>query len=687
MGDPVTALAAQQAVTIGAGLVKEGYKFGRRIQQAHGKVRAFESNITTANDILQAALSASSEVPRIQTQVDALRTALVAAQSKQEYELKHPKDGSIKKTAVACSDASIDRLARELGGAVQALDASAGLCNLDIAVQVHKLVEALPSTHGELLRKHEIQQRQWIEQHVGDRMHQLAMQQHASMQQMVYQMALNQREQHQHLFEVMQQSIARRDFTRIEQLHAFANQPNRVGRALPTREAVFTFIADVTKGVSGTVKAVESDLGIASKDIANQYIMHRADYLMDGADDFEIFISRWQPRDGLRRFEIRTRRHKILDFIPGFDCRPSHDYCFDYADFLRHLAELMAVLSPKIIPHSSLHGGLRLELGDVDCPLQVRCIKLQAIDMGYVAISRLDTLGLRCYDECEITHLYHVAGWVYRVVVAGETSVRKDIIDARHTSSFIAEVEALAALQHAPNVAKLHGLITTQNGQVVKGMLVELLDPLAQFIDSTSGLDLDGWYETFTTRHARTLAAAHEIIQIVADVHNMGFFIGEVVAGQFGLTDDDHIKLLGFKRRGCPATSRPPETYKNTSAGRANSEDETSDVFDEPSSRLGIKSDIWQMGALLLAMLLGTQRQRQQTRAGLVAALREQQYPEWMGALILSCLAPSPQKRPSACELLQFFRSQQTRTNNKAGLAKRRGSLVVPLMVEKRCRV
>ncbi|KAK5729105.1 hypothetical protein LTR15_002246 [Elasticomyces elasticus] len=687
MGDPVTALAAQQAVTIGAGLVKEGYKFGRRRQQAQGKVRAFESNITTANDILQAALSASAEVPGIQTQVTALRTALVAAQSKQEYELKHPKDGSIKKTAVALSDSSIDRLAGELGGAVQALDASVGLCTLDVAVQVHKLAQALPSTHRELLRKHEIHQRQWIEQHIGDRMHQLAMQQHASMQQMAYQMALNQRQQQQHLLEIMQQAVAGRDSTRIEQLRAFTNQPNRVGRSLSTREAVFTFVADVMKSVSGTVEAVESDLEIASKDVASQYIMHRADYLMDGADEFEIFISRWQPRDGLRRFEIRTRRSKILDFIPGFNCRPRQDCCFEYTDCLRHLAELMAVLSPKIIPHSSLHGGLLLELGDVDFPLQVRCRRLQAIDMGHATISRLDRLGLRSYDESEITHLHHVAGWVYRVIVAGETYVRKDIIDARHTSSFIAEVEALAALQHAPNVARLHGLITTQNGQVVKGMLVEMLDPLAQFIDSTSGLGLEGWYDTFSTRQARKLAAAHEIIQIVADVHNMGFFIGEVVAGQFGLTDDDHIKLLGFKRRGCPPMSRPPETYKNTHVGGANSEDETSDVFDEPSSRLGIKSDIWQMGALLLAMLLGNEMRSQHTRAGLVAALREQQHPEWMGALILSCLASSPQDRPSACEVLQFFRSQQTRTNDTAGPAKRRGSLVVPSMVEKRCRV
>jgi len=95
MGDPVSNLAAKEAVTLGASLVTESYKFGKLIRQASKKAKSFESTIAAADGLLRAAASQIPEVPAIEPQVDGLRRALVSAQCKQEYELKKPRDGAL----------------------------------------------------------------------------------------------------------------------------------------------------------------------------------------------------------------------------------------------------------------------------------------------------------------------------------------------------------------------------------------------------------------------------------------------------------------------------------------------------------------------------------------------------------------------------------------------------------------
>ncbi|KAK5734261.1 hypothetical protein LTR17_009092 [Elasticomyces elasticus] len=655
MPEPLTAFAAKEAAIIGSGLAKEGYQFVRRVQQAPEKARGFESRINAAENILRNAASNLSETEVIQPHLAAVRTAVVAAQSKHEYELRNPKSGKISKTSVATSDTSIDRLKDDLGGALQGLHASVGLQTL--------LVQGSPAAYEELLRRRDAQQRQWFE----ERLQMLK-------QEMFQEFALSQQQLLQDLFGSMKQPIEQHTAAIhgiLPQLQQFTPGQALASSVNGNDDTMFTFVVDITAALGSIVdvesvdplntdpELLASDFGDTS--LPQEFIINRADR-PDGLpnDDLIIVFSRWRPQDGLRRFEIHARACDLLRFLPeykGLHAGP-HTRWWDYHLQLQNLATIM---SPNVIPHSSQTGRLLLELGDTASPLRVRCLKPSTNVAIYPPLSVFTGYDLRCYDESEITVLDRLAGWVYRVELDGQLLTRKDVVDPGQLESFVAEVEALHELQNVKNIVRLHGLVTSGAQRIVKGMLLERLEPLGRIITSDSGLVFDQVDAPFRISFPGVVGPgvriAEDILQIVVDVHDKGFVIGEVVSAQFGLTADHQVKLLGIKKRGSPLEARAPETMAKSEEAQPSIFVRQS-VFEKASRRLSTKSDIWQLGALFLTMIAGCDRQQARTCAGEGAECEihhVDRWSRWLLPMITSCLATDPAMRPSALQVLQDF--------------------------------
>ncbi|KAK5676311.1 hypothetical protein LTS10_011123 [Elasticomyces elasticus] len=615
MPEPLTAFAAKEAAIIGSGLAEEGYQFVRRVQQAPEKARGFESRINAAENILRNAALNLSETEVVQPHLAAVRTAVVAAQSKHEYELKNPKTGKISKTSVATSNTSIDRLKDDIGGALQGLHASVGLHTLEVTTQTHKLVQGSPAAYEELLRRRDVQQRQWFE----ERLQMLK-------QQMFQEFALSQQQLLQNVFGSMMQPIEQHTAA----LHGLLPQlqqailTDKLPPANGNEDIVFTFVADITA---------------APGSIVDEFIINRADRpdeLPD--DDLIIVFSRWRPQDGLRCFEIHARACDLLRFLPEYRGLYSgpHTRWRDYHEQLQNLAANMR---------------------DLESPLQVRCLKPSNADRIYPPVSKFTRYDLQCHDESEISVLDHLAGWVYRVELNGQRLTRKDITDPSQLEGFIAEVEALYELQGVKNIVKVHGLVTSGAQAIVKGMLLERLEPLGRSISIGSGLVLDlvdnPFRISFPGGVGPGVQIIQDILQIVVDVHERGFVIGEVVSAQFGLTDDHRVKLLGIKKRGSPLGAHAPETRAKFGEARLSIFVRES-IFEQASRRLSTKSDVWQLGALLLDMITGYE-----ILAGEVADFeihRMDHRVRWLLPMIRSCLATDPARRPSASQVLQDFR-------------------------------
>ena len=378
-----------------------------------------------------------------------------------------------------------------------------------------------------------------------------------------------------------------------------------------------------------------------------RWIINRADPLGNG-DATKICVSWWSSGESIRRFELRSTCHSLSSFLPDFE-RVSSTFRYTYTDYYGALVNLMDVLGPNILGHAASRECLVLQLGGPDQPLLVRGITDTSSSLVYPPVSEFSALHLRTYREQEFTSLRGLAGWVYRVSIGEQSFVRKDIVDRSQLDSFKFEVSTLADLQYCQNVVKLFGLVVSNDGQRVRGMLVESLTP--------------GFCIGNLTPGKNQLRAAEQILQILVDVHATGIALGEVVAAQFGLTEDFVVKLVGVKRRGCPLSSQPPETTTNHAMDAGNAFHEG--IFDKAPMRLSIKSDIWQLGRLFLDLFLGCDVARSfleaetPTQQHLADWLTEMRNPSWLASLIMSCLEREPQARPFAKELLQTFREQR----------------------------
>ena len=296
------------------------------------------------------------------------------------------------------------------------------------------------------------------------------------------------------------------------------------------------------------------------------------------------------------------------------------------------------------MPYSSTARCLVLEIESMFTPLEVRCSYHAQHAVDYPPLSQLDAYRLPCFAETEITKLDSIGGWVYRVEIHGNTYVLKDIGSMSVLGDFMTELEALIALQELPNVAKLYGLVTCSDKRVVKGVLVEYLQPLHRFIEHGFRLEYifraqsqaDRAYVDPTTR---TLDLMQEIVEIISNVHEANFVITGVIAERFGLTKDGHVKLMDLGKQ---YSLHPDEQELDWHSFERN---------------------VHQMGELLIVLLDGTNGKEEILGLSIEDSLRFLMYGrqlDWIVLIAAWCRGIPDYDFPSARQVFDSFRAERT---------------------------
>jgi hypothetical protein len=275
-----------------------------------------------------------------------------------------------------------------------------------------------------------------------------------------------------------------------------------------------------------------------------------------------------------------------------------------------------------------------LKIKTVDGRLHVHCSEDVNEIVKYPAAAILGHISCPRFKESDVVFHSHLSGYVYKVDVFGRTLVKKEIPGPEAVDEFIYEANALHALREANHVIRLEGIIETDDGTTIKGILISLAARGA-LIDLIYDAKLSGpipW--------PRRERWARQIITGLMEIHEAGFVQGDFTLSNIVLGDDDAIALIDINRRGCPVGWEPPEFEPMIASGQ------------RIAMFISVKTDLFQLGMVLWALAAMADEPEREPRP---LAPLPADVPPYYRRIVESCLASDPRARLSAERLLELF--------------------------------
>ena len=372
--------------------------------------------------------------------------------------------------------------------------------------------------------------------------------------------------------------------------------------------------------------------GAIQAELEAKWILNLSMHYRDNSDREKFFITFAQELNKWRRVTV------------------SIDYRNLEPDSLEH--ELKLQLQYQRDKSARIFACIRDSLPDIQFYPTVTNLKLQTADgrlhvhvtedkpeiIHYPSVSKVRHIGdsIKRYRESEVEFDSHLSGFVYMVRCPdGQFLVKKEIPGPEAVDEFLYEIDALYNLVDSPNVIRLEALVISDDGTLVKGLLIRhaqqgaLVDLLYDFKYS----DYLPW-----SRRARW---AKQVVQGLSDLHEAGFTQGDFTLSNIVIDDQDNAKIIDINRRGCPVGWEPPELLPNIRAGQ------------RISMRIGPKTDLFQLGMVLWA--LGEQDDEPERRQRSLTFSNPADVPQWYQDIVYNCLQKKPKDRLHAKELLQLF--------------------------------
>ncbi|KAF4547046.1 Hypothetical protein D9617_65g035150 [Elsinoe fawcettii] len=164
------------------------------------------------------------------------------------------------------------------------------------------------------------------------------------------------------------------------------------------------------------------------------------------------------------------------------------------------------------------------------------------------------------YEEREISIETQLSGFVYKVLVNGKEFVEKEIPGPDDVERFVHEMNALSAFSDEDYVIDLHGIVTNDKGDLIKGILI----PYA----SQGCL-----YDIIHTHQAplawsRRRRWAGQVISGLSSIHESGFVQGDFTLRNIVIDDKDNACIIDMSRRGCRKGWAPPELARWIGSGQ-----------------------------------------------------------------------------------------------------------------------
>lgn len=298
-----------------------------------------------------------------------------------------------------------------------------------------------------------------------------------------------------------------------------------------------------------------------------------------------------------------------------------------------------------------IYESLRASLGDIQFYDTVTNLKLETReerlhvhvteDVNEIipyppvhAISHIPDTQVRRYKQSELHFVEHMSGFVYKVDVAGETWIKKEVPGPDSIDEFLYEISALSSLTNADSVIKLQGFVVNDDESAVKGLLIAyaeknaLVDIIYDNRDNLPWARREGW--------------ARQIVAGLSEIHEAGFVQGDFTLSNIVIDGQDNAKIIDINRRGCPVGWEPPEIANLiTSRQRI-------------SMFIGVKSDLFQLGMVLWGLAMEEDEPEYQHRP-LSLANASKEVPPYFENILAICLSEDPKHRLSAKDLLKEF--------------------------------
>ncbi|KFY32929.1 hypothetical protein V495_08595 [Pseudogymnoascus sp. VKM F-4514 (FW-929)] len=259
-------------------------------------------------------------------------------------------------------------------------------------------------------------------------------------------------------------------------------------------------------------------------------------------------------------------------------------------------------------------------------------------------VSAIGHLYCQRVKEQDLVFDSHLSGFVYKVTVNGHVYIKKEIPGPDTVEEFLYEVNALHRLSGSDSVIQFGGVITSNDGAHLKGLLIS-------FAEKGALIDViyDGKGELSWPRRERW---AKQIVQGLSEIHEAGFVQGDFTLSNIVIDGEDNAKIIDINRRGCPVGWEPPEVAALIESKQ------------RISMYIGVKSDIFQLGMVLWALAMQQDEPEIQPRP-LTLASAPQEIPSYYRALVNICLSDDPRRRCHTTSLLSMFPEMEGDDNGR----------------------
>ncbi|TDZ65088.1 Dual specificity testis-specific protein kinase 1 [Colletotrichum trifolii] len=302
-----------------------------------------------------------------------------------------------------------------------------------------------------------------------------------------------------------------------------------------------------------------------------------------------------------------------------------------------------------------IYEAIRESLQDIQFYPSVTNLKLQTTDgrlhvhvvedvneiIQYPTVRQVQHLGCRRIREKAIDFESHMSGFVYKVCVAGETLIKKEIPGPDTIDEFLYEINALNRLRSSRNIIRFYGVVVDDDDEHVKGLLISYADGGALIdviYDNRQDIRRDS--EPGLSWQVRE-KWARQIVQGLADIHEAGFVQGDFTLSNIVIDDDGDAKIIDINRRGCPVGWEPPEATPLIESNQ------------RISMYIGVKSDLYQLGMVLWALAAQDDEPEAQGRPLQIG--EDYLVPPWYRQIVDICLSEDPRLRLQASSLMSLF--------------------------------
>ncbi|KAF8539296.1 kinase-like domain-containing protein [Trichophaea hybrida] len=243
---------------------------------------------------------------------------------------------------------------------------------------------------------------------------------------------------------------------------------------------------------------------------------------------------------------------------------------------------------------------------------------------------------LKCpkYRESDLEFDSHLSGFVYKVAVAGEIMIKKEIPGPDTVDEFLYEINALYALADSDNVIQFGGCVVDDQRQKVKGLLISY---------ASKGALIDILFnQRGKLRWSTREKWAKQIVSGLSEIHEAGYVQGDFTLSNIVIDDHENAKIIDINRRGCPVGWEPPEITAMI------------DGLQRIGMYIGVKSDIFQLGMVLWGMAHERDEPEAMERP-LTMDQAPDDVPTYFREIVEACLCDKPQGRPSAKDIISHF--------------------------------